>query len=304
MNTINAELLKIIKEKYPNMNTEKLAQELNLSIHQIRRIVSKNKIAKSHVFKQQLIRELQQKRALAYEDNIIEYKPSQFQENIIVGSLLGDGSLACYGRSKESFYREHGCRKQADYRAWKAEMLASLDFKYYDQYEAPSIKSPSNLLYSYYHKLFYKNGRKRITPQILTKLNHPIGLLCLYLDDGTLVIDRYIRKNRIHLFPRITIYSQSFSENENILLQKHVLDTFGVQFILKKRKDGKGYVLQCNYRDHIIFFLQIIQHQHPLLECMHYKMDLESALISTKARYQIHYPNHEIIIDRYRHQDS
>lgn len=296
---MNSVLLEVIKEKYPYNNTAELAEELNLSIYQLRRIVSKHKITKCNTFKNQLIKDLHLSKNNAYRKNIKEYIPSQIQENIIIGSLLGDGSLARYGRSKESHYREHGCRNQADYRAWKAKMLASLDFKYFDHYNAPCIKSPSNPLYSHYRTLFYTNERKQITPKILDKLNHPIGLLCLYLDDGTLVIDRYIRKNKVHLFPRITIYSQSFTKSENELLLDHIHDHFGVKFILKKRKDGEGFVLQCNCRDQIIKFLKIIEYLHPLLDCMRYKLDLKWALLAKKSHYQSNFPKYEIIIDRY-----
>ncbi len=293
------EVLDIIKEKYPNCDTQELATELNISIHQLRRIVSKNKIEKSTSFNEQMFKKLQQHRSEFYERNIKSYELTHIQDNIIIGSLLGDGSLACHGRSKESHYREHGCRSQANYRAWKVEMLKSLDFKYFDHYKAPCIKSPSNSLYSDYHKLFYNDNRKQINQEILNRFNHPLGLLCLYLDDGTLVIDRYIRKNKIHLFPRITLYSQSFTKKENEVLLNHIQNVFKVRFILKQRKDGHGYVLQCNYRDEIIKFLSLIHHENPLLDCMRYKTDLEFALNEKKSHYQSRFPNHEIIIDRY-----
>lgn len=53
---------------------------------------------------------------------------NNLERNIIVGSLLGDGSLALYGRSKNAYYREHSCNKQAPYRQWKADKLKKLNF--------------------------------------------------------------------------------------------------------------------------------------------------------------------------------
>lgn len=295
---MSIDLIEIIKDKYPDMASERLADELGLSIHQLRRIVSRNKIKKSANFLKNQHNELLKHKKLSYIRNKIEYIPSPIQENIIIGSLLGDGTLSKYGRSKESHYREHGCREQSDYRKWKFEHLKNLDFKFFEHYKYPEIKSPSHYMYSEYHKAMYKNGTKTISKEIISKLNHPIGLLCLYLDDGTLVIDRYKRKNRIHLFPRVTLYTQSFTLEENDLLQKHIEKVFGIKFIKKSRKDGHGVVLQCNYRDDIIKFLEIINNNHPLLDCMKHKLDLNYALERSKKTYQKRFPKHDIIIDR------
>lgn len=57
-----------------------------------------------------------------------KYIPTEIEENIIIGSLLGDGSLALYGRSKNAYYREHGCDAQIQYRLWKSEKLQRLNF--------------------------------------------------------------------------------------------------------------------------------------------------------------------------------
>ncbi|MCD4712425.1 MAG: hypothetical protein K8R73_04010 [Clostridiales bacterium] len=69
---------------------------------------------------------------------------------------------------------------------------------------------------------------------------------------------------------------------------------------MKKCRDGEAYVLQCNSRDQIINFLKIIEYQHPLLDCMRYKLDLESTLIAKKSDYQKKYPKHDVIIDCYK----
>lgn len=79
----------------------------------------------------------------------------------------------------------------------------------------------------------------------------------------------------------------------------HLYKTFNFQFILKQRKDGYGVVLQCNYRDDIINFLDIIKTSHPLLTCMNYKLDLKTAMLTKKEHYKKLYPNLQIILDRY-----
>jgi len=294
------EMHQIIVERYPSSDSQELADELNVSIYQLRRYVKKHRIVKTEAYLKSVINKMHYEKERAYQNNHVILTPNEVQDNIIIGSLLGDGSLARYGRSKESHYREHGCIAQSDYRKWKATMLSTLHFKYHEKLNTAGIKSISNTLFSTYHQLFYETGRKRISPEILKRLTHPLGLLCLYLDDGSLVIDRYIRNNTIHLFPRITIYSQSFTEQENLLLRDHIYIQFNVSFILKKRNDGHGVVLQCNYRDDIIHFLDLFKPytSDKSLHCLSYKLDLNYAMMLQHEKYKKEYSNFEIINDR------
>jgi hypothetical protein len=66
---------------------------------------------------------------MPFVENTKIYAMNRLERNIIIGSLLGDGSLALYGRSKNAYYREHGCTRQVPYRQWKADKLKNLDFK-------------------------------------------------------------------------------------------------------------------------------------------------------------------------------
>lgn len=205
------------------------------------------------------------------------------QRNILVGSILGDGSLALYGRSKNAHYREHGCDKQLDYRKWKYNRLKSLGFKLG---EKGKLSSPSNPLYTELHDLFYKDKRKVLTKDNLRLLDHPIGLTCMYLDDGSLVMDFYTRPNKVQIFPRVSLYTQCFSYEENILLKNHILDLFNISFKIKKRPDGKKYSLEINERNMIYKFIQLIKPYVNDIPCMNYKVDVEKRLIETKLRLE------------------
>lgn len=131
--------------------------------------------------------ELMQAKKDSYERNKKEYYPTIIQQNIIVGSILGDGSLALYGRSKNAYFREHGSEKQKEYRQWKCNQLSSLNFKLDD---SGKLHSPSHPIYTNLYNSFYTSeGIKYLSKQSVTLLNHPIGLACLYMDDGSLVID-------------------------------------------------------------------------------------------------------------------
>ena len=209
-------------------------------------------------------------------ENIKTYNITNIERNIIIGSLLGDGSLALYGRSKNAYYREHGCTKQVPYRKWKAERLKNLDFKLLTTCKNPQLRSLSNKIYTELYNLFYKNREKIITPENIILLDHPIGLACLYMDDGSLVIDSSKRKTgSIYIFPRISIYTLNFSKYENIILQNHISKAFNVNTKLKERKDGKHFLLEINKRNDIVKFINTVSPFIKGIPCMHYKIKLK-----------------------------
>jgi len=66
----------------------------------------------------------------------------------------------------------------------------------------------------------------------------------------------------------------NFSEDENILLKNHIKKTFNINMKLKKRKDGKNFLLGINKRDEIIKFINIVKPFVQEIPCMHYKIKL------------------------------
>lgn len=205
-----------------------------------------------------------------------EYNPTEIELNIIIGSLLGDGSLALYGRSKNAYYREHGCDAQIPYRLWKSQNLSKLDFQFNTNYKYAKLYSHSHPFFTGLYNAFYINGVKTITENNIRLLSHPIGLACFYMDDGTLVIDSVKRKNgSIYIFPRISFYTLSFSESENVILKDHFKSKFDVNTKLKYRKDGKNVILEINKKSDILNFINIVKPYVNEIPCMKYKADLE-----------------------------
>ena len=211
-------------------------------------------------------------------NNQVEYIKETLPEkerNIIIGSLLGDGSLALYGRSKNAHYREHGCEKQLPYRKWKQEQLSSLGFKLS---ALGKLSSASEEIYTKIYELFYINRIKTIDAYNITLLDHPIGLACLFMDDGSLVMDHYSRTHKVQIFPRILLYTLSFSYEENIVLRDYLYERFKVNFKLKRRPDGKHYILEINQRNEIYKFIALIQDYVNEIPEMSYKVNLEKSM--------------------------
>lgn len=213
------------------------------------------------------------------------YKPTEIELNIIIGSLLGDGSLSLYGRSKNAYYREHGCDKQIPYRIWKYKNLKNLDFTINTNYKYTKLSSHSNNFFTDLYNKFYINKIKTITEDNIKLLTHPIGLATFYMDDGSLVIDSVKRKNNdIYIFPRISLYTLSFSEKENIIIKNHLENTFDVKTKLKYRKDGKKTIIEINKKEDVIKFINIVKPYVSKIPCMMYKIDLQEKFENKKAK--------------------
>ena len=276
------ELLEIICHRYPHEENKKLAQQLGISESTLRTIASRNGIHKTLEYRAMQHKDLTAARKEAWENNIKPMYVGTVEQNIIVGSLMGDGSLALYGRSKNARYREHGAIEQLPYRAWKAAKLSQQGFKLTAKGQ---LISPSHPYFTSLYHLFYPDGQKHLTPDNLQVLNHPIGLACLYMDDGSLIIDSSRNKNRVTLFPRIYLYSLSFSKRENELLADYLLTQFGVAFKTKKHPDGSGYMLELNRREAVISFLDMVKPYVLEIPEMAYKVDVARQLQAASQRY-------------------
>lgn len=276
------ELLEIIYHRYPHENNAKLSLELGISETALRTIASRNGIKKSDKYKRLKHENLINARKKAWENNI---KPMQIgieEQNIIVGSLLGDGSLALYGRSKHARYREHGAMAQLPYRAWKAEKLSEQGFRLNANGQ---LASGSHPYFTYLYHLFYPDGQKILNNENLRLLNHLIGLACLYMDDGSLIIDSSRTKNRVILFPRIYLYSLCYSYKENELLSEHLQTHFGITFKIKKHPDGSGFMLEINRREDVVSFINLIKPHVLEIPALSYKVKLKQQLMLASQRY-------------------
>lgn len=288
------QLISLIREYYPNVDTKKLADKLGISIHTLRKKASKYGIKKSQEYKKKLHEKLMEAKKRKYNENIKNYSLNQIQRSIIVGSILGDGNLALYDRSKNAHYREHGSDKQILYRKWKAQMLSQLDFKFSKN---GKLYSPSHPLYTDLYNKFYNNKVKSITKENIKLLDHPIGLACLYMDDGSLVLNISTNKkgNKVYITPHIYLYSLNFTMEENIILKNHIKEKFSVEFKLKKRPDGNNYILEIGKRNELMKFINLVKPYVEQIPCMTYKIDIKKRLEEKKQELKKAYLNKKII---------
>ena len=280
------EIIQIIKDEYPNSDNKALAEKLGISESALKTKASRLGVKKSEEYMDKIYKNMQKHKKTQQENSYKDYAMSNIERNIIIGSLIGDGTLSIYGRSKNACYRENTGPTQKEYRQWKVKMLEKLDFK---TKADGSIYSPSHPMYTNLYNLFYPNNKKILSKEGLNLLNHPIGLACLYMDDGSLIINSYRNSKNITLFPQIVLCSQSFTKEENLLLKEHIQNTFNIEFKLAKRKDGSNYILKINKNNEVYSFIDIVRPYVEQIPCMRYKVDVDEKLADAKNRYSEKY---------------
>lgn len=170
------------------------------------------------------------------------------QRSLIVGSLLGDGTMRLgKGAANVNFKVEQGLA-QKDYVFWKYNILKSLVFtqpkisyrydtngkKYQKSWWFRTIRHPllTQIFNRFYLKCGFRTGRKIIPEDILDDLD-PFVLAIWIMDDGS------------YSKGRIDISTYSFLLSEINLLQSVVKNKFGIDMRHYKDRD-KGYRIYFN----------------------------------------------------------
>lgn len=178
----------------------------------------------------------------------IELSPQQ--EQVFLGTMLGDGNLHCRGDKQNSFFQTVCTDKDKDYIFWKYRILEpSGIFLRTPQYRpnmsgfgfhpAWRLSSRHLPLFTRYHKLFYPNGNgmKVVPEEVLERLN-VLGITVWYMDDGNLSWGGdYADK------PTIRFYTYNFSFEENTLLRDWFRNKLNFPFEVEKRR-GKYWCLR------------------------------------------------------------
>ena len=110
---------------------------------------------------------------------------SSKQEDVLIGSILGDGYLELNGNNCR-FQAQHSL-KQKEYVDWKWSIFKGLVKSKpkkvgKNDYRFRTINS--HILTAYY-AIFYPDGKTKIIPKIIANLLvHPLALAVFYMDDG------------------------------------------------------------------------------------------------------------------------
>lgn len=198
---------------------------------------------------------------------------SEEQRSVIIGSLLGDGTMRVgKGARNANFKVEHGV-EQKEYVEWKYRILAPLVFtvpklsyrytedrkKYPKSWWFRTIRHPmfTKIYHRFYVKDGYRNGRKIIPASIYQELD-PMALAIWIMDDGS------YQKGRMDMS------TYSFSIEDINLLRKCIERKFHVAMNFFNDR-GKGYRMYANKKESE----RLIQIIRPyVISCFKYKIGL------------------------------
>lgn len=188
---------------------------------------------------------------------------------VILGSLLGDGSLKKHKGYKNARFSFRHSVKQKEYFDWKVSEMKEVSsnncwwLQNHDgwssnkklRYQSLAIPSLTQI-----YDLVHRHGKFRVRRKWLNLLT-PISLCVWWLDDGSI-----IGSGRQGVF-----CSEGFSREENLILSKYLRVVWGVQTKMSEKKKGSGkYRLWIYSSENMKKFLRIIL-PHISTESMLYK---------------------------------
>lgn len=173
------------------------------------------------------------------------------QKEVIIGSLLGDGTMRIgKGARNANFKIEHGL-KQKEYVEWKYKILKPWVFtppkisyryrengeKYEKSWWFRTLRHPYlTEIYKEFYKGKESKNRKKIIPKDLKKYMTPLVLSIWIMDDGC-----YSKR-------KIDISTYCFSLVEICFLQECLKNVFNIESRFFRDRD-KGYRMYCSLKE-------------------------------------------------------
>ena len=176
--------------------------------------------------------------------------------NVIIGSLLGDGGLSRYNRfSEESYPKFYKKNKFCNHIEFVAKSIFAKnykdrikkEFRYGNIYFTLSSFVHKELLYL--DDKWYTKDNIKVVPTDIS-LNKEI-MLHWFLDDGS-TSWRIDRKT-----VRLTLCSESFTKDEQLILCEKIRNEFGLLATIRKTNSGTGYRIHIS-ENYVNDFLDLI----------------------------------------------
>jgi len=207
---------------------------------------------------------------LAVGDRVLQSVPhylSDFQWEVILGGLMGDGALSSTRSGHGARYRfGHGC-KQVEYADWKASLLANLG-------SSRSSRADGAVFYDFQplaelaelRRAMYVGGKKVLSEDYLKRLT-PLSLAIWYMDDGCYT-DRAegLQERTRDGSGRIEICVEAMEPTSRQRLRDYLADTWGINPRLRLVGAGRKAVLAFSKEEAAKFHALIAPFVHPSME--------------------------------------
>ena len=195
---------------------------------------------------------------------------SAMQVQVILGALLGDGSLSKPLRTDDAsarFRMGHGA-KQAAYLDWKVSLLANIPHAKTANAKGAVFAdfSPLAELAELREAVYFGDGKKHITWDYLKNLT-PLALAVWYMDDGSFTLrSKGVQERTAGGTGRIEICVEAMSPGSRNRLARYLRDTHGLHVKLECRGARKVSVLRFSTSASEKFQKLIAPYIHPSME--------------------------------------
>ena len=186
---------------------------------------------------------------------------SDVQRQLIVGTMLGDGTLEKNGRYHRLKVQQSVGQK--DYVLWKYGILKNWVISephYQAVNQSLRFRTVTHPLLSKLREEFYSQSTKVVPKNIDEYIQEPLILAVWFMDDGNLI-------RRYGTIRGLNINSHSFSKDENELLVDKLKYFFGLSAAVEK--NNGGYRIRINQSSHGFFRTIISSHT---IASMQYKL--------------------------------
>src|SRR5690242_6373447 len=194
---------------------------------------------------------------------------SSQQVQLILGSLMGDGSLSpnLRGRSGTRFRMGHGA-KQAAYLDWKVSLLENIEHSRTVNAKGAIFAdfTPLPELSELHEAVYFGDGKKHLSWDYLKSLT-PLALAVWYMDDGGFTVrSKGVQERTAGGTGRIEICVEAMSPGSRDRLARYLQDTHGLEVQLVSRGARQVSVLQFSTAASAKFQKLIAPYAHPSME--------------------------------------
>lgn len=191
-----------------------------------------------------------------FSDLKASFSLSSTQKAVLLGTLLGDGSLKCRG----NYHRLHikHSKNQLSLVRYKRDIFSNItnmpisiftqevNGKFYEFCEFVTLTHPE---FTEFYKKVYTDGTKRITSRFLDNFNDPLSLTLWFMDDGSAD------------YAGASFNTQCFKKGEIDLLIETLKKNFGLE--TTSRRNKRGWVIYIPKRQMSLFKSLVEKHILP-----------------------------------------
>jgi len=217
-----------------------------------------------------MAKELKEGDEISVNINNSELTPQQ--EEMIIGSLLGDGNIKKTSEQTAYFREEHGA-KQSEYVSWLASELGDItsNVSLKTKRGTAVVETKASLRIGDIHGLFYPK-QKKVVPESIVEQITPRSIALWYCGDGSLSTGTSVWKGKTYdRRPTAHLYTNAFSNDKDSKERiTRIFSRFGISPTW--RKCGLYEVLSFKVKESVKFF-ELIAPFVP--ESMEYKLPKE-----------------------------